>query len=427
MIKLDDTPFLKIQKYIDNCKKKLKTKNVCILGFQNTSGTCWYSSILSILCFSDFIGKRFVKALFELSRRQIYEKVDKLKELRKKYDFPTLKGSDLEGVPKLLESVKMRIYKIMKNEKDLEEERMCYIVNRTRYIESWLGHKEYGECILSDTNPLLKQYVLNTFTYIVLNELYDYKVYPPKSSIHKENIVAYFVETYNIHEDSHISCIYKFDNQYVHHNDDIMIKISREPREINTYLNSNEIILHANPDIINNKNNKIHISNMKKDIYYLTPNTQDITKHEISNEKKQMYLFVEEIKNGNTIDIKLYDTIVKRLNDNYPTYEGKDLIIWSIIHNNIHAVIQLLDYYNHLISIPASCISPVHLFLSFHKNIEIFKCILQRANYIDKIYINEKNEKGKNIIMEIRSSKNIDSQTKTEYIELLKKKSSVNG
>ena len=50
----------KIKQNIDSCLDKFKYKNECKIGFNNLLGTCWYSSILSILFFSDAIGKRFL-------------------------------------------------------------------------------------------------------------------------------------------------------------------------------------------------------------------------------------------------------------------------------------------------------------------------------------------------------------------------------
>jgi hypothetical protein len=410
----------KIKINIDSCLDKFKYKNECKICFNNSLGTCWYSSILSILFFSDAIGKRFLKALFEINENIINDKVEKLKELRKKYDFPTLKGSDLDGIPKLLHSVKMRIYKLAYNMKDIKEESMCYIITRQRYMEGWFGWKEHGEVVIS-SQPLLKPYLLNTFTFILLDELYDYKLYdynlPPVPS---ENIIAYFVDIdIPKTDESHISSIFKYNNQYIHQTDNIMKKINEE---INEYLNSKQIILDSliEQDIIN----KINFSDIKIRIHYITLKTQyDITKNKISIEKQQIYKFVEEIKKGNKIDIKLYDKIIKLLNEDYPTCNGEDLIMWAIIYNNINAFIQLLDYYDDFDIMPDST---VQMFVSFHnKSIDIFKHILERPDYINEIDINDKNLKGNTILFEVISSKNIDNKTKSELIDLLKKKGAI--
>jgi hypothetical protein len=417
-IKIESIMNNKTKTYIDMCLAKLKYKNKCNTGFNNTLGTCWYSSILSILFFSDAIGKRFLKALFEMNEVTINDKVKNLKELRKKYDFPTLKGSDLDGIPQLIQSLKIRIHKTAYKLKDIKEEDMCYIINRQRHMEGWFGMKEHGEAVFSSV-PLLKPYLLNTFTFILLDELYDYKLYdynlPPLLS---ENIIAYFVDIDITKLDSHISSIYKYDNQYIHQTDNVMKKINKE---INEYLNSKQIILDSLID--QNIINKINIDDNKKRIHYITLKMQyDITKNKISIEKQQIYMFVEEIEKGKKINIKLYDKIVKSLNEDYPTCEGQDLIMWAIIYNNINALIQLLDYYNDFFIRPAS---DIQMFVSFHKSIEIFKYILERPNYINEIDINEKNLKGNTILMEVILSKNIDIKTKKELIVLLKKKGAI--
>jgi hypothetical protein len=380
--KIDDT------KCINTCLTNFEYKKKCINHFINTLGTCWYVSVISILCFSDGVGKEFQIALFKLSEEEIGDRVQELYKKQKTHKIDVLKGDDLLNIPIILKSIKERLciqYCDIKNlNHDMIEEQKCYFIHRKRHHLSpptGKNNMKFSTSIgFTDTNNIL---VLNTLSYIVLNRMYvvndKYMINDDIREWDKDGWIGVFVQLRSS-TTGHILSVFKCNNKYIY-SDSVNV---REIKNITKFF--------------------IGIKNPSKDRYikkyfeYLTEydygwynGIKNIDPHQklkpLPPLKQKMKELKEQIKNNeslNDVELTEYSNIDNKV-------EGRTLLEWAIIYKNEDIVNKILKSHPENIKIPGI------LDLAKYSNNTIFKKIENNGNTPPKQTTPTKQKSKKNV------------------------------
>ena len=304
-----------------NCSKKCvnnyKYKNIRTRGFNNSLGTCWYSSVLSILLFSDSIGKEFQKNLFHMSEKEIEDKVEMLKR-ETEIDFGILKGDELNNIPELLKYIKNRFCNAKCDDiNDKLDEEKCNLIHRnTRYNNQ---KRRYFNGMVLSMKYKGTFLLFNTLTKIILDKTYVIAELKDKKI---DNYIGIFVRVYgNI--DSHISALIKSNGKYILCNS-----------EQTHYINALKVL--KNP--LSTFTDKCSFK--KFSVYGITPQKEYKVLSENEKALKKIYLDIENGGSSYSFDV-LKNYLYNEKEKKAITYAGDTFFMWAIYYNNNHYINEI--------------------------------------------------------------------------------------